>query len=217
MKATGKAKSKKLRPAKDARRAHRRTKRAACGSATWIRDLASPYLQGYEPAAAHEEGLDGYWFFASALPAVKSPYAKRNSKAGPNRRERAGFFVGYLQGATADYSFLRPEPPECAVFAWVKPTNSPLHERLVRQQGSLVRKVFEYIRWLTHRPPRFVFHEAEVAAMARHASMKDWPPEKREHLSRNFFIETLAWLVRSGLVRKLREEAVSHSAPHQSG
>lgn len=43
--------------------------------------------------------------------------------------------------------------------------------------------------------------------MARHASMKDWPTAKREHLSRNFFIETLCWLVRSGLVRKLREEA----------
>ena len=37
--------------------------------------------------------------------------------------------------------------------------------------------------------------------------MAAWPPEKREHLSRNFFIETLAWLVRSGLVRKLKEEA----------
>lgn len=35
--------------------------------------------------------------------------------------------------------------------------------------------------------------------------MKDWGTAKREHLSKNFFIETLAWLVRSGLVRKLRE------------
>jgi hypothetical protein len=77
--------------------------------------------------------------------------------------------------------------------------------------GSLVRKTFEYIRWLTHRPPRFVFHENEEAAMARHASMKDWPAAKREHLSRNFFIETLCWLVRSGLVRKLREEAADFS------
>lgn len=37
--------------------------------------------------------------------------------------------------------------------------------------------------------------------------MGDWPAEKREHMARNFFIETLAWLVRSGLVRKLKEEA----------
>lgn len=52
--------------------------------------------------------------------------------------------------------------------------------------------------------------------MARHTSMKSWPTEKREHLSRNFFIETLAWLVRSGLVRKLCEEtAVARN--HKSG
>lgn len=42
--------------------------------------------------------------------------------------------------------------------------------------------------------------------MARHGSMQAWPAEKYQHLSQNFFIETLAWLVRSGLVRKLKEE-----------
>ncbi len=42
--------------------------------------------------------------------------------------------------------------------------------------------------------------------MVRHQSMRDWPPEKYEHFSRNFFIETLAWLVRSGTVRKLFAE-----------
>ena len=89
----------------------------------------------------------------------------------------------------------------------MNPADGELHRRLVREPGGLVRKTFDYIRWLTHRPPRFVFHEKEEAAMARHASMKDWPAAKREHLSRNFFIETLCWLVRSGLVRKLREEA----------
>jgi hypothetical protein len=30
--------------------------------------------------------------------------------------------------------------------------------------------------------------------------MREWPPEKYQHFSGNFFIETLAWLVRSGLV-----------------
>jgi len=43
--------------------------------------------------------------------------------------------------------------------------------------------------------------------MARHGSMRVWPANKYQHLSQNFFIETLAWLVRSGLVRKLKEEA----------
>jgi hypothetical protein len=41
--------------------------------------------------------------------------------------------------------------------------------------------------------------------MVRHRTMRDWPEGKYRHFSRNFFIETLAWLVRSGLIRKLAE------------
>jgi len=155
------------------------------------------------------DGLEGYWFFADAVAAGQSTarLASGNAASHPE----VGFFVGYLQENLAKYSFLRPEPPECLIFASVSPVASDLHHGLVCAPGSLVRKTFEYIRWLTHRPPRFVFHENEEAAMARHASMKDWPAAKREHLSRNFFIETLCWLVRSGLVRKLREEAADFS------
>jgi hypothetical protein len=79
-----------------------------------------------------------------------------------------------------------------------------------------VRKTFEYIRWLTHRPPRFAFEEEAYAAMTRHTSMRDWPQGKYEHFSRNFFIESLAWLVRSGLVRKLLVEAAMESVPPAS-
>jgi hypothetical protein len=43
--------------------------------------------------------------------------------------------------------------------------------------------------------------------------MRAWPREKFEHFSRNFFIETLAWLVRSGLVRKLLSEPLVVSRP----
>lgn len=135
----------------------------------------------------------------------------QHASGGAKSHPEVGFFVGYLQENSAKYSFLRPEPPECLIFASVSPTRSDLHRELVREPGSLFRKTFEYIRWLTHRPPRFVFHENEEAAMARHTSMKDWPAAKREHLSRNFFIETLCWLVRSGLVRKLHEEAAEFS------
>lgn len=173
----------------------------------WIRDLASPYLKGYVAAAAREDGLQGYWFTAEEESLERSPKRTQIVNARAGKPQAVGFFVGYVNGASAKYSFLEPEPPECLVFAWISSADGQLHERLVRQPGSLVRKTFEYIRWLTHRPPRFVFHEKEEAAMARHASMKDWPTAKREHLSRNFFIETLCWLVRSGLVRKLREEA----------
>jgi hypothetical protein len=41
--------------------------------------------------------------------------------------------------------------------------------------------------------------------------MREWPPEKFQHFSGNFFIETLAWLVRSGLEKnsvKLQETRV---------
>ncbi len=123
-----------------------------------------------------------------------------------------GFFVGYLIDSKG-LAFFGPTPPECLIFAFVDPVAGAAHGRLVREPGSLVRKTFEYIRWLTHRPPRFVFHEDESAAMVRHVSMRDWPGEKFEHYSRNFFIETLAWLVRSGLVRRLLAESPSvHSS-----
>jgi hypothetical protein len=46
--------------------------------------------------------------------------------------------------------------------------------------------------------------------------MRDWPRGKYEHFSRNFFIESLAWLVRSGLVRKLPVEAGGEKLPQAS-
>ncbi|HLW83487.1 MAG TPA: hypothetical protein VKS20_15725 [Candidatus Acidoferrales bacterium] len=187
------------------RRTRKRQPRPSPDSNAWVLELASPYLKGYIPVAARERGLKGYWFLAGAPAESKSTVA-RNSLPRVTKAQ-FGFFVGYLTEGEGKFAFLHPEPPECLVFAWLSPVNGALHQQLVRQQRGLVRKTFEYIRWLTHRPPRFVFHEGEAAAMARHASMKGWPIGKREHLSRNFFIETLAWLVRSGLVRKLREEA----------
>ncbi|HEV2615752.1 MAG TPA: hypothetical protein VGU63_03975 [Candidatus Acidoferrales bacterium] len=159
-------------------------------------------MKGYKPVVARAGSLQGYWFVASSKTGVR----KGSTAAGkaPTSGQAVGFFVGYLTNGDG-YSFFSPEPPECLVFAWISPAGGALHRRLVKQTGSLLRKTFEYIRWLTHRPPRFVFHEQELPAMARHVSMRDWPDGKREHFSRNFFIETLAWLVRSGLVGKLRE------------
>jgi hypothetical protein len=179
-----------------------RSRKASNESVAWIRALAAPYLKGYKPVAANGGSLRGYWFLASSRAGAR----KGSTLAGksPVRGQATGFFVGYLTSGDG-YSFFSPEPPECLVFAWITPVDGALHRRLVQQPGSLVRKTFEYIRWLTHRPPRFVFHEKELPAMARHGSMRVWPPEKHQHLSQNFFIETLAWLVRSGLVRKLKE------------
>ncbi|MHB8756315.1 MAG: hypothetical protein ACYC92_15380 [Candidatus Acidiferrales bacterium] len=181
-----------------------RTRRSSDDSVAWIRTLAAPYLKGYTPVAAKGGSLQGYWFLASAKARVR----KGSTHAGkpPASGQSAGFFVGYLTHPDG-YAFFAPDTPECLVFAWVSPVGGSFHRRLVQQPGSLVRKTFEYIRWLTHRPPRFVFHENKLPAMARHGSMRVWPPEKHQHLSRNFFIETLAWLVRSVLVRKLKEQA----------
>ena len=113
--------------------------------------------------------------------------------------------MGYLVAAD-DFAFLAPETPECLAFVYLRPLGGSLHRRLVRRPQSLLRRTFDYIRWLTHRPPRFVFYSDQLAAMVRHLSMRGWPRAKYEHFSRNFFIETLAWLVRSGLVGRLLAE-----------
>jgi hypothetical protein len=196
---------KRARPARPRRRKSRKNvAKSRRDSISWIRALAAPYLQGYKPVRVKDGVLSGFWFCAPALRSSSSSSPRKHGKP-PSRGQAAGFFVGYIESAD-EFAFLDVQPPECTVYAWVSPVNGALHRRLVHSKGSLVRTTFEYIRWLTHRPPRFVFHDAELPAMTRHQSTQDWPKEKRVHLSRNFFIETLAWLVRSGLVRKLREE-----------
>jgi hypothetical protein len=179
----------------------------------WIRALAQPYLHGYRALAASPgEGLRGWWFLAPGPRAARTGRAKagkRNPRA--NTAPQIGFFVGYLTDSTA-FAFLPCNAPECGIFAFVQPATSAAHRGLVRAEGALVRRTFTYIRWLTHRPPRFQFFERELPALIRHRPLNDFPAERHEHFSRNFFIETLAWLVRSGLVRKLAEETGTTSA-----
>ena len=170
----------------------------------WIAALAEPYLRGYTPVVERTASLIGYRFLAQppAMPAKRPPKSPSSS----------GFFVGYLHSA-GEFPFLRPNPPECLVFWFVKPVGGALHRRLVTQPQSLGRHTTEYIRWLTHRPPRFEFYDRERIALVRHDSMQSWPREKYEHLSRNFFMETMAWLVRSGLVRHLPSTLAQDDAP----
>jgi hypothetical protein len=144
--------------------------------------------------------LNGYRFLAST---------KSGSKA------RSGFFVGYLIDP-AYYEILQPDPPECAVFAFIEPLNSVTYRKLVKPEGSLLRQTAEYIGWLTHRPPRFAFFENRTVVLVRHFSMREWPVAKHHHFSRNFFIETLAWLVRSGLVAKLASQPIAPPAKPSS-
>jgi len=155
---------------------------------SWIEALAAPYLRGYRAARVSNESLRGYRFTAPAQRVERS---------------KTGFFVGYIL-KPGNLEFFGVTPPECAIFAFLGPVSSAFHREMVAKQGSLLRKTAEYIGWLTHRPPRFAFFEGKEVALARHFSMTAWPKAKHQHYSRNFFIETLAWLVRSGLVAKLR-------------
>jgi hypothetical protein len=164
----------------------------------WIRPLAAPYLRGYRALRARGGSLSGYWFLSRGQPPL-------DARGRSGRSPAAGFFVGYLLEA-GGFEALSPEPPECLVFVFVAPPGGALHRRLVARESSLVRRTFDYIRWLTHRPPRFAFFDDQLPAMVRHRPMRDWPRAKWGHYARNFFIETLAWLVRSALVRRLGDE-----------
>jgi hypothetical protein len=162
----------------------------------WIRDLARPYLKGYEPALESKGPLRGYRF-SRAL--------------GRGKKARAGFFAGFLLTPRGFESF-EPAPPECVLFAFVDPPGSALHERLVAHSGSLLRSTHEYISWLTHHPPRFQFSATAPAGLVRHLPVSCWPEGRRAHYANNFLIEGLAWLVRSGLVRRLAAEAAESAA-----
>ncbi len=167
-------------------------------SLRWIQTLALPYLQGFLPVPQRAGSLAGFWFlhpsFSVRLPRLVPP---PDYSAAP----ALGFFLGSPL-APSGLEFLSPEPPECIAFAFVAPLRGSLHDALVAGQGSLLRSTYTYIGWLTHRRPRFVFHPDRSIVLARHAPMRAWPLSSRSHLSRNFYIETLCWLVRSALVRK---------------
>ena len=176
----------------------------------WIAPLAEPYLRGYKPVLESGPALAGYHFVAPKFSASRLNWLlTRNA---PRRRTpAAGFFVGFLREASR-FNFLRSQPPECLVFCWIGPVSSTFHRRLVQAPESVLRQTAEYIRWLTHRPPRFEFFPEENVVLVRHVSIRDWPAGKLTHFSRNFFIETLCWLVRSALVRRLFAEPSRNSA-----
>ncbi len=174
----------------------------------WIRELARPYLRPFRPLQQTGR-LCGWWFLCT--PGGRGAARRPRATAEGLPPQAAGFFVGHLLDATACPP-LHGQPPEAVVFAFVHPVSGELHDRLVAAPDSLFRKTFDYIRWLTHRPPRFELHLQALAALVRHESLRDRPTRMRQRSSRNFFIETLAWLVRSGLVRRLYEECGGRSS-----
>jgi hypothetical protein len=159
----------------------------------WIPALAEPYLRGYRAEPEHSNGLQGFSFTIN-----------------PSRGKGSlGFFVGFLTKPGA-YAYLKPVLPECLIFAFTEPVGGPLHRSQVRDEKGTLRWTYGYIAWLTHRPPKFQLYESERTALVRHASMRAMPAEKIQHLAGNFFTETLAWLVRSGLIRRWRELSAAH-------
>jgi hypothetical protein len=155
---------------------------------SWIRPLAEPYLRGYRAKPERTDGLRGFSFSLK-----------------PHKGNGAmGFFVGFLVD-TGAYAHLKPAAPECLVFAFIEPVGGAIHRAQVRDAKGTLRWTSEYIAWLTHHPPKFQLYPGERTALIRHSSMRGCPTSKIQHLGGNFFTETLAWLVRSGLVRRWRE------------
>jgi hypothetical protein len=140
------------------------------------------------------------------------PRSSRKSRRGPTVAVSAGFFIGYLLEPGA-LPFLKATPPEFLVFCFVEPLAGRFHRRVVSEPDSLMRRTTEYIRWLTHHTPRFELFPEEHAALVRHVPTKEWPSGRTEHYARNFLIETLAWLVRSALVRRLPGEILAAERP----
>jgi hypothetical protein len=173
----------------------------------WIPSLAEPYLRGYTPQF-EKNSLLGYRFLAPG--SVPLQWSKKGSPPAGSACPWAGFFVGYLLDASG-LPFLKSTPPEFLVFCFVGPRGGRLHRRLVSEPESLMRRSAEYIRWLTHHPPRFELFAAEHTALVRHLPTQEWPAGRTDHYARNFTIETLAWLVRSALVRRLPGEIAASS------
>jgi len=171
--------------------------------------LAEPYLRGYDSELENGKSLLGYRFFAQPS---SPPAPSRKKRRGSSENPSAGFFIGYLLDAR-ELPFLKATPPEFLVFCFLEPVGGHLHRRLLSAPDSLMRRTAEYIRWLTHHPPRFELFADEHAALVRHIPIRHWPADRTEHYARNFTIETLAWLVRSALVRRLPDEVASSVHP----
>ncbi len=149
----------------------------------WLEELAGGYLREYAVITAERRG--GLWGF---------------TLQGKKTRQGAGFFVGFL---TSKRTGLSLYPPECGVVAYVRPARSKLHQELVREPGSVFRRSYELLTKYTNRRPRFEFRENDWVALLRHQPLAAFPPDEEEKYARNFFMETLALLARSGLPAKL--------------
>lgn len=120
------------------------------------------------------------------------------------KKHKAGIFAGFFTGVNSRRKGLALEPPECAVFAFVRPATSALHRKLVRGKQGLFRQSYQRIAKYTPRRPRWEFFERGEVVLARHVPLAAFPSDDQEKYARNFFIETLSLMVRSGLPTALQ-------------
>jgi len=156
-------------------------------SCPWLPELAEGYLRRFENVKlVRSHGLWGYTLESRGA------------------RGQYGIFIGYLlpTGRKARAT-LQLVLPECAVFAYVRRPQTLLHRKLVREPASPFRRAYELLTKYTNRRPRFEFHEKDWRVLMRHVPLAAFPAGEEEKFARNFFMETLALVVRSGLPEKL--------------
>ncbi len=148
-----------------------------------LRELAAGYLRGFK---SFPEQTDERWGFC---------FVRKRARTG------AGIFVGFLtaaprsmKGEASPY-----DPPECVVGAFVRPARSALHRKLAGGKGNLFRVTHQRVAKYTARAPRWELRERGELALLRRAPLAAFPENDQEKYARNFFIESLALLVRSGL------------------
>lgn len=132
-------------------------------------------------------------------------------------RVELGFFVGFLTGNHRLHRPLNPQPPESLVFAFVQPVASKVHRGLVRRPGSLFRQSYDFLLKYTPTQPRFEFREEAAAVIARHVPLANFPRRQRARYARNFFVETLALLVRTRLPDYLRTIGLGSAPQARAG
>jgi len=147
----------------------------------WLRELAAGYLRGFKSFPEQTKERWGFCFVSK--------------RAG----QQAGIFVGFLTAAPRGKEAAALNPPECVVGAFVRPARSALHKKLVDTKESLFRLSYQRVAKYTARAPRWELRERAELALARHAPLAAFPADDAEKYARNFFIESLALLVRSGL------------------
>ena len=94
--------------------------------------------------------------------------------------------------------------PECGVGAFARPE---LRRKLVGAKESVFRLSYGRVMKYTTRRPRWELRERAELALARHEPLEAFPADDVEKFARNFFIESLAVLVRSGLPAALSRPA----------